>query len=192
MSINVNTYSLVSLPDVKTLLGSTVPDDDNLIAELINRYSVLIETYLGRNVISRVYIEDYDGGGFDELFTNQYPITSISGIYNDTDWNWTADTLIDSDYYRKAQDGNSIIFTSDVTLGDYRENIRVVYTAGYSTVPEDIQMACIEEVARAFKNRQEIGVTSKSLGDGSISYSAQGLLTKTTMVLDSYRVPFAW
>lgn len=192
MSINVNAYSLVSLNDVKTLCGSTVPEDDNLIAQLINRYSTLVETYLGRNVLSRVYIEDYDGGGYDELFTNQYPITSISGIYNDTDWEWTADTLIDSDYYRKSQDANSIIFTSDVTLGDYRENIRVVYTAGYSDVPEDIKMICIEEVARAFKNRQEIGVTSKTLGDGSISYSAQGLLTKTTMVLDSYRVPFAW
>lgn len=185
--MSVNTYSLVSLEEVKEQIKSTIPEEDDFISNLINRYSTLIESYLNKNVLSREYTEYFDGGGYSELFVNQYPITSVSGIYDDSNWEWNVGDLIDADDYRVTNDANSIVFNT-TTLGDYKENIKIVYTAGYDETPEDIKMVCIKEVARAYTDRKELGITSKSRSDGSVAYLAQSLLEETEMVLDKYKL----
>lgn len=181
----ISTYALVSLDDVKEFKGLTTTDDDDFISNLINRYSTLFESHMNKNVLRREYTEYYDGGGNSILFVDQYPITNISGISDDSDWSWADTTLIDADSYRVSND-NYIIFRS-TTLGDYDQNVKITYTAGYKDVPEDIKHACIKEVVRSYDNRQEVGITSKSMLDGSVSYLAQGLLEETTMILDKYR-----
>jgi len=45
----------------------------------------------------------------------------------------------------------------------------------------------IEEVVKAYRNKDKVGVTSKSIGDNSIMIIAQGLLEKTTIILNQYR-----
>ena len=189
MSVNINTYSLASLPDVKSFMGmtGTTSEIDDLLAELINRYSTLFESYMGKNVLSREHTEYYDGNNSNMLITRQYPITTISGIWNDSDWEWGSATEIDSTSYRASESAIGVINFKSTVFGNYDQNIKIIYTAGFSSVPEDIKHACIKEVARSYKNRQEIGVTSKTLTDGTVSFSAQGLLVETTLVLDMYR-----
>lgn len=187
--MSINTYALVSLSAVKEFMGVVGSDStmDDLLSNLINRYSTLFETEMGRNILIREYTEQHSGGGYAMLFTTQQPITSITSIHDSYEWVWDSDTLIDSDEYGISTGNYNHISFKSITLGNYVDNIQVVYTAGLSTVPEDIQQCMVEEVARSYKNRQEIGVTSKSLGDGSISYTAQGLLRKTEMVLSRYQ-----
>ena len=51
-----------------------------------------------------------------------------------------------------------------------RQNIRVKYTAGYATVPEDVQQACAMAVADAFHRLERDGnLNSERLGDYSFS-----------------------
>ena len=51
-----------------------------------------------------------------------------------------------------------------------RQNIRVKYTAGYATVPEDVQQACANAVADAFHRLERDGnLNSERLGDYSFS-----------------------
>lgn len=188
--MSINTYALCSLTDVKLFMGVTGAnsDMDDLLSELINRFSVLFETHISRNILSRSYTETHDGGDFYMLFTAQYPIISVESIHDSSDWSWTDSTLIDSDEYMVTSGGRfNVVVLKSTTFTDYLENVQIIYTAGYATVPEDIQQCIIEEVARSYKNKEEVGVTSKSLSDGSVSYSAQGLLTKTLLVLDRYK-----
>lgn len=181
-----NQYVLCSLDNVKNFLEITVSGTDDLISELINRYSILFETYMGKNILSREYTEYYDGGGHSELFTAQYPITVVSGIWDDSDWSWPDSTLVDATDYMITRNEDSIVFKY-TTLNDNSMNIKIIYTAGYSSIPEDIKMACIEEVAKSYKGRQEINVLSKTLGDGSVSFHETDLLSKTKLTLNRYR-----
>jgi hypothetical protein len=182
----LNTYALITLDDVKEFSGKEGMKDNDLLEDLINRYSTMFETYIERNILSREYTEYQDGRRTYELFTKQYPITTVSGVYDDSAWAWASSTEVDSSYYRISNDERSIVFWN-WTLGNYRQNVKIIYTAGYSSTPEDIKHACVTEVARAYKNRTKVDVTSQTLPDGSIAYSAGALLPQTVMVLDKYK-----
>ena len=185
--MSVNTYSLISLDNVVKFIGqdSFNSDDSDLIEDLINRVSTLFESYMNREILTRETTEYHDGKGLSVLFPKQYPITTISGIWDDYDWEWTSDDLVDSDDYRIV-DSNYIVF-KDITLGAYSQNIKIIYTAGYTSTPEDIAQACITEVARMFKNRLEVDITSQTLADGSVSYSAKTFLPITVTTLNKYK-----
>ena len=181
------TYDLVTLDEVKDFygkVGSTSKDDD-LLEDIITRISNVIESYINKNILSRSYTEYYDGLGVSTLFTKQYPIISVDSIHEDTTWVWGSDSTVGEDDYRIHNDKNHVVFLT--TLGNGKQNIKIIYTAGYATVPNDIKQVCITEVIRVYKNRQEVDVLSKTLVDGSVSYSAKDLLLQSKMVLDKYK-----
>ena len=45
-------------------------------------------------------------------------------------------------------------------------NVVVNYTAGYAAAPSDLEQACIELVAWRFRERERLGLASKSLQTG--------------------------
>lgn len=184
----VNTYSLITLDNVKLFIGlsNSTSDVDDLIEDLIDRISTSFETYCDRKFLSREYTEYYDGVGEDKLFVDQYPIITISGIWDDRDWGWASDTIVDSDYYRISNNGWFVVFNNTVLL-DYQQNVKIAYTAGYSTIPDDLKQACIEEVARTYKNKNQIDISSKTLIDGSVSYVVTDFLPKTLTILNKYK-----
>lgn len=183
----VNTYSLVSLSEVKNFIGMEKSDSltDDLLEDLINRISVLFESYMNRNVLSREYTEDHDGKGAMVLFPKQSPITTVSGIWDDYDWEYTDDDLIDADNY-KIIDENCIVF-KNVALNNYTANIRITYTAGFTTVPDDLKQATISEVTRMYKNKNQLDVTTKTLSDGSVIISGGKFLPLTHVTLKKYK-----
>lgn len=183
----VNEYSLTTLNLVKNFMGMSgaISDTDDLIENLINRVSILMESFMNRNVLSREYTEDHDGKGAMVLFPKQPKITTVSGIWDDYDWEWTDDDLIDADNY-KIIDENYIVFKT-VALNNYTANVRIIYTAGYSSVPDDLVQACITEVSRMYKNRNQIDITSKTLSDGSVSFSDKSFLPLTYTTLKKYK-----
>lgn len=183
----VNTYSLISLDEVKKFMGMTgsTSDTDDLLEDLINRVSTIFEAFIGMNILSRSYTEYKNGGGGLVIFPDQSPITAVTSIYDDYDWEWNSDDLIDADTYRIVEECYIIIKT--VTLGDYKQNIKITYTAGYSTTPDDLKQACITEVSRTYKNKNQVDVTSKTLSDGSVSFYTKDLLPQTILTLNKYK-----
>lgn len=184
--MSVDTYALTTISGVKAFIGLTTTSDDSLLEDLVDSVSALFETYCDRNFLSREYTEYYDGNNITELFTNQYSITTISGIWDNSDWDWSDSDLIDSDSYRISSDSKYIVFR-DTYLLDYQQNVKVIYTAGYNSTPYDLEQACIEEVARLYKNKNQIDISSKSLPDGSVSYVVTDFLPKTLTILNKYR-----
>ena len=183
----VNEYSLTTLSGVKDFIGMemSVALTDNLLEDLIDRVSILFESYMDRNILSREYTEYFDGKGSMVLFPKQSKITTVSGIWDDYDWEWTDDDLIDSDNYRTVDD-NYIVFKT-TALNSYTQNIKIIYTAGYATTPDDLEQATISEVARMYKNRNQVDITSKTLSDGSVSFSGKRFLPLTYTTLKRYR-----
>ena len=187
------TYSLCSLKEVKQYYFSTggksphtgKPEDDALLEDLIDSMSVLFETYCDTQFLTRERTEYYDGHGSKFLFPTYSPITSVSGIWDDSDWDWGSADLIDSDDYM-IKNTNTIVLKSTV-FGNHDQNIKIIYTAGHSSTPEDVKLACIEEVSRSHKNRKGVDVLAKTAADGSVTRYAKDLLPSTIRVLNKYR-----
>ncbi|MBW1666718.1 MAG: phage head-tail connector protein [Deltaproteobacteria bacterium] len=184
----VDSDALTSLDNVKEFLGISGNTDDALLENLIDRVTDLFESYCDRKFKAADYTEYHDGKGSDKLFPDQFPINSVASIHDDTDWTWGSDTLIDSDDYRIV-DGAYIQCKSD-TFTDDVQNVKVVYNAGYDSIPEDLEQAAIMQVAWLYKKGKGgglLGVSSKSLMDGSISFTNKDLLPEVRLVLERYR-----
>lgn len=183
----VNQYSLITLDNVVKFIGqdSFNSDDSDLIEDLINRVSSLFESYMDRNILTREYTEYHDGGGNAVLFPKQPKITTISGIWDDYDWDYADDDLVDADDYKIVDE--LYVVLKNTTFNNYTQNIKIIYTAGYTSTPEDIAQACITEVSRMFSNRLKVDVTAQTLADGSVSFTSKELLPQTKLVLNTYK-----
>lgn len=186
----VGTYALCSLDEVKEYYGMKGAHDakDGLLESLIDSFTEMFETYCDREFLSRERTEYHDGNGTRHIFTDQYPITTISGIWSSTSWDWTDTTLVDSTTYTIRRD-TSIILKASVFAKADNQNIRVIYTAGYANtaIPDDLNLACIEEVVRAYKNRKGVDVLAIVAPDGQVTRFEKDLMPTTLRVLNSYR-----
>lgn len=166
---------------------NTTPEKDDRIEALINAVSARFETYCDRTFLSSNYTEYHDGDGHGVIYTKQYPLTSVSGIWDDMDWNWEDNTLVDSTSYRIVDD-NCVVFKSGSFLpGIYRQNIKISYTAGYETVPYDLVIACIDEVLRVLDTRYAPGVSYATNNDETVSFVTTDFLDTTKVVLNKYK-----
>jgi len=171
---------------------NTTPETNNLIDNLINAVSARFESYCDRKFKSRDYTEYQDGKGLDVLYPKQYPITSVSGIYDDSNWEWGAATLVSGTEYRIKND-NCVVFKSSASaLGDYSQNVKIVYTGGYSTIPYDLENACVNEVLRALGKIENLELEEKRSNEYLLKYITNSFLKETRMTLDRYRRKVAW
>jgi hypothetical protein len=183
----LNTNALCTRKNVKDYLNITGSNStsDNLINDLINRISTAFESYCGRSFLSATYTEYYDGRGENELFLDKYPVTSITEINDDSDWTWATSTVIPSASYRIA-DERSVYYDGIFSTG--RQSIKITYVAGYSTTPEDLLQAAIEEVGRKFKHQLDYDEAAKTLGDGSVTFQDSNFLPQTIKTLSYYKI----
>jgi len=180
----LSTIALTTVSGVKEYRGMPdSTDDDALLANLINRVTVLIETVTDRTFVAREFTETTDGLG-NILFPNYYPVTTISGIWDDPDWIWPDTTLVDSTYYRVVDDNRVISKGSYFSTGV--QNMKVTYTAGYDAVPYDVEQACTEEVVHRYDTRKKLDLTSRTLPDGTSYFTPGSLLPQVMEVLKPY------
>jgi len=187
MALNDN--ALCTVQEVKDYYGMTGTDasTDTLIEEVINGASQIFETYCDRAFLTDTYTDYYDGKGKSVLFVDNSPITTISGIWDDTEWNWATTSEISSANYRIA-DGNRVVFR-DTVLNDGDQNVKIIYDAGYASVPDDLRQTCTIEVARIVKEslNKTFYISSKQDASGSVSYTSQDFLPATFIVLNKYK-----
>ena len=73
----VDSYALTTLANAKSFLHEATEDHDTLLESLINRASDIIETYLGRQILTRSYAHRFDGDDNYSFFLAEYPVTVI-------------------------------------------------------------------------------------------------------------------
>jgi hypothetical protein len=136
-------YALCAVSDVKELLDIDSGDSskNNLITRKINQATEMIEGYTGRRFAAATYTEYYDGTLTDQLVLKQRPINSVTSLsarsttLNDADW----DVVPTNDYFI---DTNAGILSAVSTFYGGWDRWQVIYNAGYSTIPSDLQEAC--------------------------------------------------
>lgn len=183
--------ALTTLANVKEYIQ--IPSDeieqDTVISRLISVAESFVENYCKRQLEAQDYTEYYSTkSGQTKLLLDQYPVNSITNIYDDPDRSYSAGTLIDTQYY-VVETRSGIIYFDGITVHKGRNNMKVEYNAGYSTIPADLEQAVLELVAQKYHGYDKIrqGIQSRSFEGESVQFFLKELYPETKAVLDKYK-----
>lgn len=164
------------------------------LTSLIASASAAIERHCNRRFVSQSFTETHDGDGASELILEHFPLISLTSVTIIED-DGTEVAIAATEFRTKAGVG-LIRFKPDSTAA-YRwfpegfQNVRIVQTAGFASVPEDVQEACVLLVAALYAGeRKDAGVSSEKLGDYSVTLRdlAAGTMPENVKsLLSSYR-----
>jgi len=192
------TPAYTTLTRVKWVLGipGSYTTDDTRLNELIVGVSSAFDEYMGESFVSTDRTE-YQGGGINEsLILNYYPLASdLSNMAVTED---TTSLTRNTDY---IVEGYGLYRIADATTTIARtwaygtRNIKIVYKSGRDFIPDDIQMAATEEVARSYNLANtdggiggRLGLASKSPeAGGSWSFTPDGWSPNTLAIVKRYR-----
>ena len=159
--------SLVTLANMKTYLGELTTDYDVFLQEQLDLYSSTVENYCGRVFTSTSYTQTYYKSDYVESIPNKlvlyhYPATVLTSIEEITSVEGvdTVTTALDSyDYRTNMNIGTVIKLSSGIPQGwfsylSYEDRIEVVYTAGYTTIPLEIDATIKQLVAEQYTKKK--------------------------------------
>jgi hypothetical protein len=180
---------LVTRDFVSTALGA----GDDLqwqIDLLIDWVSERAESIIGRELMSEERTEYLDGSWSSSIILPVIPVTSVSGVYLDSDHEFGSDTEVESsDYYLNTKTG--IIYLYDDLTPKGVATVKVVFTGGYTTdnLPADLKMACLEAISWNFSRMRDkqYGVKNETTPDGITRGYEMVLPMAAQRVFDAYR-----
>ena len=155
---------LITISDLNTFQFK-IPSNDvektNFYNELIESASSIISNYIGMDYFPTQYTEY-----MDEIKAGRYvvlkkvPIISVDEVQV----NGVISTIVNT------CDSRTGIIRFEEKLPE-QANIKIIYTAGYETVPNDLKYACVELVQYLQKRMSNslVGESSKNIDGGSIT-----------------------
>jgi hypothetical protein len=168
---------------------------DAILTQLITSSSAWVEREVGGDLMQASVTETLDGNGECRMLLGRShswrpgsPTTTVTSVKVDgvtitaRPAVSTSDTNPSGWVYRA--DGVDLVGYS---FTEGTANIVIVYTAGFTTCPTDIEQACLEHVAIRYRDRQSTGLAAASGGGDSVTFSNAGTLAFIAGVLDSYR-----
>ena len=128
------------------------------------------------------------------LVVEPYPVTSITSIHDDPDEEYgSSDLIAASDYVQRGDEGEVIVLKLDAIHGGWSTTdraVKIVFVAGYSSVPADIETAAIEYVLHLLNLRDRRGVNNVSTPDGlNTSYRDETIPAHVAQLLAPYVLP---
>lgn len=181
-------YALCTVDNAKNFIGLTNNNYDTVLEMLINQATDFIEKYCDRRFKETTYTDEvYDGTDDDAIVLKQFPVTTFTELEYNANFNNSASwNTIDSEDYWIDTDTGIVTKVNKFVKG--KQKYRATYVAGYSTIPYDLQYACLMFVSEAFNKRKAGGIKTESLGDHSISFESL-LMTDSTVqkILNGYR-----
>lgn len=188
MSVD-STVALTTLATARQHLQipSAKTENDSKIERFINAASMWIGTYCDRRFVSQSYTEYFHGRRQNFIMPRQWPVTSITSLKVDNSRDWgNPNSLIASTEYEIADDGTTIVYDSHFPNG--QKNIQLISTCGYTTIPYDLEQACLQLIEWWYRHneRQDIGRTSMGKGDENVGVLAE-VPKHILQVLDGYK-----
>lgn len=185
--------ALTSLTDAKAFLKITGSTEDTIVGDLVNAASAYANSFTGRYLLKRTgLVEYYDGDGSSMLMLRNYPVVTLSNVYDDIDRAFGATTEIPAgDLLTDKASGilrtwnNTAVFTAGVA------NIKVAYEAGYAlaSVPYDLKLAIHLIMAAWYKNAyqfQRLGIESETKADHTVSARNEAVPAAAAEILKRY------
>jgi hypothetical protein len=177
---------LTDLDSVKAWLGlsSDVSANDGLLSALITAASGFVTQYLGRDLTPATYTEVYDARGGRTMLLRQAPITAVQAVsFAGVTISQMGDPIVGAPGF--WFDGRRLSLIGECFPA--RGLVVVTYTAGYETLPTSLVQAVNELVGEAFRRRERIGQSSKSLGgQETVAFSTADMNAAVKTALASF------
>lgn len=179
--------AITTTAEYKADRGVGVSGDDTAIGNAITAAQERLERLAGRSFESAARTEYYDGLGSESIQLRAYPVTSITSVQLLNADRTAAETLDSGSYVVNTTTGElrlspayagRFIPTEDydtpgiITWGtgpqfpDQFQNVKVVYTGGYSSVPTSLKQAIWRIVDWAIRSDK---LTIAPMGSGGSS-----------------------
>jgi hypothetical protein len=199
--------ALTSLAIVRQSIPRLASVADAEINRLIDEASDIIETYLNRTFAAGTHTETLDADLSGRLFLSTRPVSSITSISTGPpDFATTLDPTTylfdpDSGEVRYGSAGLGDGWFPDAPFLDWYpfwgtggwQSVRVVYQAGYATIPPAVAGRCLAVINRAAAGlAMSPAIRSKTLGNASLTFAdAAASMTLTDddrKILSRYKV----
>ena len=150
---------LLTVAEVKTHLAITHTDDDTYLTSLVKQVREAAERYCGISIGEQTRIWTFDFGE-DEYKIPYGPVTSVTSVTKKSDVATYEALTVNTDYEVDGQQDKTIsVFDGG--------RCKVTYTCGYSTLPNELRRAMLEEAAWRYEHRGDVNV---GLSEGAKSY----------------------
>lgn len=184
MSVDANAWC--TLDQVRAQLHISISDADcnSLLTHLINVGYKRLEKYIGRQAKAKEYTEYISGDDSGKLVLTYWPVISVTSVHVDELREFGSDTLVDPANYYIDFDPDSSIGTIEIFKYDGSNpswftsgirNVKVIYSAGWNSVPADLVQSLIAFVSWHFRRSGTEATRQQSIGGFSKSYEDDDL-----------------
>ena len=182
----LNSNALIDFELAKTILGFD-DEDQTKVEFFINSISQSIEQITDRKLHASDYTHYFDGDDNSQIILKQFPINSITEINMDVNRSFSSETELSSSDYR-CNDELGIIKLYDKEKPEGEDVIKVTYSAGFTSIPTDLEQAVLETLNWNWNRFQSnnIGYTNLS-GDGMSAMPELKIPSSAYQVIMSYR-----
>lgn len=175
---------LLSVANFKTLEKIDHADDDSLIQIILEGVSKQFDNYTYRTLENATAAATLDGNGKEWFFNVDYPINGVTSVVLD---GVTLTATTDYIYYTSDHEAKfrkiGGVWTED------EQNLVITYDRGYSTIPDDLELACYYQASKIY-DRKSIGQSSRISATGdSMTFRSINLGKEVKEILDRYIHP---
>ena len=144
---------VLSTADAKAWMRVDTSADDSLIADLVAESIDFVEEQYSFQLIEKTVTVEYEYYG-KEVRLPLYPVQSVTSVKT-IDQDGTETTLTSDEYYLT---GDTLIIDSVYgwEVPDDRVRLKVVYVAGYTSIPSGITLGLKKLVASNYEDRQDV------------------------------------
>lgn len=189
-------YALTDLTTIKQHLNidPLVTSQDAVLERMIDAASAKIESFLDRKVLTRSWTEYQDGRANDRILLKHWPCSKPSEVWDDPSGLFTdsSNQLASDEFELEGDPAIGIVLLGSRYFNKGTRNIKIVYDAGYATVPYDIEEACLFTVEYLYDMRSDrrIGVSTKGKNGETTTFLTNLPEFVIDMLLPYQRVEF--
>lgn len=186
-------FDLTTIQKVKDILSGSSPmtnADDALLTWMVTDLSRLMLRDMNRDtLLVQQYIEQVHGHGQTVFVPRQDQVKSIVSVVVRGISIPQSPDGIQSGWFLLDDGSTQRVFLVGYSFVSFG---MVTYTAGYTTVPEDVEFACAKFVAIKYRERKRLGLSMEALpnGGGTSSYSQKDMPDDVRLVVEQYSLRF--
>jgi hypothetical protein len=191
---------LCTLQELKDFMGIADTSKDSILTLYISGVSQAIQKKIGRNIFNKDYIERYRGTNTAQLVLNNYPVNTVdmveyvyeNEVYRTLD-DYEYDLNQDGGFLTKDDgwliEGYSLGYMSN-KIDFPRRHIRVTYNAGYTDVPFDLKLLCMQYISDLYilDTKKKPELKSYKIDDISYEYNSEIKFSEDQLkIIKSYK-----
>lgn len=184
--------NLITLQEYKTYAGITNPNTDSAINLLIPAVSDFVKTYCKRTFVDYLSTtkEEVFNGAVGSFILEETPVTVVMSVEFSSDYGQNYTDL--TEFVDWVEDAGYIVSVNPAGFPRYLRGYKVVYNAGYTTLPAELKLAVLDLVKYYMRNDGAVH-SPKAPGTNSVQIeyiSSTSLPAHIRRILDLYRADY--